>query len=198
MVKVHVGELSTQARLLCAVQRWVNQGFYARECLGRESGIIFVHAHVAQITEENRNVTGDWLASKTLIDDKLVQASSSWFTRIQKNLILIWLALHYCLLFTQPLTCCVIELGWTSCFFMSYSISSSFSSVYNVRTCRYFNFCSLNVSLACWLKWHERNKGVKGHHFWKISKVRIINNSSEICAQQCWYTFHVCNIKVFD
>lgn len=59
MVKVHVGELSTQARLLCAVRRWVNQGFYARECLGRESGIIFVHAHVAQITEENRNVTGD-------------------------------------------------------------------------------------------------------------------------------------------
>ena len=59
MVKVYVGELPTQARLLCAVRRWVIQGFYARECLGHESGIIFVHAHVAQITEENRNVTGD-------------------------------------------------------------------------------------------------------------------------------------------
>ena len=59
MVKVYVGELSTQARLLCAVRRWVIQGFYARKCLGHESGIIFVHAHAAQITEENRNVTGD-------------------------------------------------------------------------------------------------------------------------------------------
>ena len=36
MVLVYFGKLSTIVRLLCAAQRWVNQGFYAKECLNTE------------------------------------------------------------------------------------------------------------------------------------------------------------------
>ena len=63
---VYFGKFSTIVRLLCAAQRWVNQGFYAKECLNTERE---AEVFSLPITNPNRRpmLPFDWLIHSSLI-----------------------------------------------------------------------------------------------------------------------------------